>query len=118
MDRGAYYDATRARLDQVAVRIGYDATADLYISLSATAWTYPRDSKGCPALAADGKACTIHKKRPLTCRTVPARYDIPDALLSRAPRKVVDRGRAELGYECGVSEAAPLFIEVETATVA
>src|SRR6185295_18073957 len=58
----------------------------------------------------------IHERRPLTCRTVPARYDIPDKLLSRAVRKVVDRGRKELGYECDVSDAAPIFIEGDALT--
>jgi len=116
LDRAEYYDATRAQLERVAVRIGFDATSDVFITISATAWAYPRDSKGCPALAADGKACTIHERRPLTCRTVPARYDIPDRLLSRALKKIVDHGRKELAYECDVSDAAPVFIEGDTIT--
>jgi Fe-S-cluster containining protein len=114
MDRGTYYDATLAHTERVAVRVGHDTTADFFVSISATAWMYPREAKACPALAADGKACTIHERRPLTCRTVPARYDVPAELLSRAVRATVERGRAEHGYECDVSDSAPVFIDGDT----
>ena len=86
-----------------------DAGWDHHISLTARAWTY--ETPFCPALAADHKQCTIHERRPHTCRTVPIRYDVPAGLLVRAFRGVVDEGRASKDpFECDVSDGAPVLL--------
>jgi Putative zinc- or iron-chelating domain len=80
-----------------------------HISVTARAWTYTEG--WCPALDADNKRCTIHTRRPSTCRTVPIRYDVPEGLLVRAFRGVVDEGRAsKSAFECDVSDAAPVLL--------
>jgi Fe-S-cluster containining protein len=87
----------------------HDAGWDHHISITARPWTY--ETKRCPALAADQKQCTIHERRPHTCRTVPIRYDVPAGLLVRAFRGVVDAGRASSDpFECDVSESAPVLL--------
>lgn len=81
---------------------------DSFVALTARAWHYPR--VGCPALV--GKRCSVHERRPATCRTVPVRYDVPDSLLVRAFHATVTRGKAAPDpYECDTSSAAPVFIE-------
>jgi Fe-S-cluster containining protein len=81
-----------------------------HISLTARAWTYP--IAWCPALDADHKRCTIHERRPATCRTVPIRYDVPEGLLVRAFRGMVDEGKASSEpFECDTSDAAPVLLK-------
>lgn len=83
-----------------------EAGWDHHISITARSWGY---SPGCPAL--HGKECSIHTRRPQTCRTVPIRYDVPAGLLVRAFRGVVDAGRASSDpWECDVSENAPVLL--------
>jgi len=80
-----------------------------HLSVTSRPWTFP--APHCPALGADGKACTIHERRPHTCRTVPVRYDVPEGLVVRAFRGTVDAGRAARDpWECDVSDAAPVLI--------
>ena len=82
---------------------------DHHVSVTARPWTYA--TVWCPALDADHKRCTIHDRRPHTCRTVPIRYDVPAGLLVRAFRGVVDEGRASSDpFECDVSESAPVLL--------
>jgi len=82
---------------------------DHHIAVTARPWTYV--VRTCPALDADGKRCTIHERRPHTCRTVPVRYDVPAGLLVRAFRGVIDAGIASADpFECDVSAAAPVLI--------
>lgn len=89
-----------------------EAGWDHHVSITARAWMYA--SPWCPALAADHRACTIHEKRPSTCRTVPIRYDVPEGLLVRAFRGVVDAGIASAQkFECDVSANAPVLIRDE-----
>lgn len=77
-----------------------------HLSITARAWTY---DPGCPALS--GRDCSIHARRPHTCRTVPVRYDVPEGLLVRAFRGTVDAGRAARDpFECDVSDAAPVLL--------
>jgi hypothetical protein len=81
-----------------------------HISLTARPWSY--EAAWCTALDADHKRCTIHERRPATCRTVPIRYDVPEGLLVRAFRGVVDEGRAARDpFECDVSDAAPVLLD-------
>jgi len=90
---------------------------DHYVAVTVRPWTYPaRDGdRWCPALGADRKQCTIYERRPHTCRTIPARYDVPDALLVPAFRGFIDRGLASADrYECDVSSSAPAFLRGET----
>jgi Fe-S-cluster containining protein len=90
-----------------------DSGWDHHIAMTARAWTYADPSnKWCPALGEDRKQCTIHERRPHTCRTVPVRYDVPEGLLVRAFRAVVDKGRAATvdRFECDVSDAAPVLL--------
>jgi len=68
-----------------------EAGWDHHVSITTRAWAY---SPGCPALR--GKECSIHARRPHTCRTVPIRYDVPAGLLVRAFRGAVDAGRASI----------------------
>jgi Fe-S-cluster containining protein len=83
-----------------------EAGWDHHVSITARAWGY---SPGCPALR--GKECSIHTRRPSTCRTVPIRYDVPAGLLVRAFRGAVDAGRASKDpWECDVSDAAPVLL--------
>ncbi len=89
-----------------------EAGWDHHVSITARAWIHP--SPWCPALAADHRACTIHERRPSTCRTVPIRYDVPEGLLVRAFRGVVDAGIASAQkFECDVSANAPVLIRDE-----
>jgi Fe-S-cluster containining protein len=82
---------------------------DHHVSITARPWTYA--TAWCTALGADRKTCTIHERRPHTCRTVPIRYDVPEGLLVRAFRGAVDAGRAaESAWECDVSDAAPVLL--------
>jgi Fe-S-cluster containining protein len=84
-----------------------EAGWDHHVSITARPWTY--EPRGCPALRA--KECSIHTRRPHTCRTVPIRYDVPAGLLVRAFRGVVDVGRASSDpFECDVSENAPVLL--------
>lgn len=86
-----------------------EAGWDHHIALTARPWTY--ETQACTALAADGKRCSVHDRRPHTCRTVPIRYDVPEGLLVRAFRGVVDAGRASSDpFECDVSAAAPMLL--------
>jgi Fe-S-cluster containining protein len=83
-----------------------EAGWDHHVSITARAWSY---APGCPALA--GKECSIHARRPSTCRTVPIRYDVPAGLLVRAFRGAVDAGRASKDpWECDVSENASVLL--------
>jgi Fe-S-cluster containining protein len=83
-----------------------EAGWDHHVSITARAWGY---SAGCPALK--GKECSIHTRRPSTCRTVPIRYDVPAGLLVRAFRGVVDSGLASKDpWECDVSGSAPVLL--------
>jgi Fe-S-cluster containining protein len=83
-----------------------EAGWDHHVSITARAWGY---SPGCPAL--HGKECSIHTRRPGTCRTVPIRYDVPAGLLVRAFRGAVDAGRASKDpWECDVSDDAPVLL--------
>lgn len=83
-----------------------EAGWDHHVSITARAWGY---SPGCPALR--GKECSIHTRRPQTCRTVPIRYDVPAGLLVRAFRGAVDAGRASNDpWECDVSENAGVLL--------
>jgi hypothetical protein len=83
-----------------------EAGWDHHVSITARAWAY---SPGCPAL--HGKECSIHARRPQTCRTVPIRYDVPAGLLVRAFRGAVDAGRASKDpWECDVSESAGVLL--------
>ncbi len=87
-----------------------------YVAVTARPWIYPRDagSAWCPALGPDHKACTIYERRPHTCRTIPVRYDVPDGLLVRAYRSLVDRGIASPDhYDCDVSSSAPVLFKGE-----
>jgi len=98
--------------ESVAVKAGAMLTGepgwDAYIFLTARPWHYKR--VGCSAL--DGKRCTIHDRRPMTCRTVPVRYDVPESLLVRAFHGTVTRGKAAPDpYECDTSEKAPVFLD-------
>jgi Fe-S-cluster containining protein len=80
-----------------------------HVSITTRAWTY--QAIWCAALDADHKRCTIHDRRPHTCRTVPIRYDVPAGLLVRAFRGVVDEGKASSDpFECDVSESAPVLL--------
>ncbi len=82
---------------------------DHHVSVTARAWTYALPN--CPALGADGKLCTIHDRRPHTCRTVPVRYDVPAGLLVRSFRGVIDAGVASAHpFECDLSDAAPVLL--------
>ncbi|HSQ64276.1 MAG TPA: YkgJ family cysteine cluster protein [Polyangiaceae bacterium] len=90
---------------------------DHYVAVTVRPWTYParEGDRFCPALGADRKQCTIYERRPYTCRTIPARYDVPDALLVPAFRGFVDRGLASTDrYECDVSPSAPAILRGET----
>lgn len=105
-------DFVKALRDSVAVRAGLEVTGEpgweAYLFITARPWHYKR--VGCPAL--DGKRCTIHERRPFTCRTVPVRYDVPEALLVRAFHGTVTRGKAAADpYECDTSNAAPVFLQ-------
>ena len=83
-----------------------EAGWDHHVSITTRAWGY---SPGCPAL--HGKECSIHARRPSTCRTVPIRYDVPAGLLVRAFRGVVDAGLASKDpWECDVSASAPVLL--------
>ncbi|HEX4517589.1 MAG TPA: hypothetical protein VGH87_13110 [Polyangiaceae bacterium] len=83
-----------------------EAGWDHHVSITARSWGY---SAGCPALV--GKECSIHTRRPHTCRTVPIRYDVPAGLLVRAFRGAVDAGRAAKDpWECDVSESATVLL--------
>lgn len=89
-----------------------EAGWDHHVSITARAWIYP--SRFCPALDADHVRCTIHERRPQTCRTVPIRYDVPEGLLVRAFRGVVDAGMASSDpFECDVSATAPVLLRDE-----
>ena len=77
---------------------------DHHLSITARPWTY---DPGCPALV--GKECSIHTRRPHTCRTVPIRYDVPEGLLVRA-----FRGTISETWECDLSDAAPVLLRDET----
>lgn len=91
-----------------------------HVSISVRPWTYDPwksptgdETRGCPALA--GRECSIHARRPHTCRTVPVRYDVPEGLLVRAFRGTVEAGLAASdAWECDVSDAAPVLLEDET----
>ncbi len=88
-----------------------EAGWDHHVSITARAWLYPQTKRACPALAPDGKACTIHARRPHTCRTVPVRYDVPASLLVRAYRGTIDAGIASPDpWECDVSTRAPVLM--------
>lgn len=81
---------------------------DHHIAITVRPWTFA--TRGCPMLS--GRDCTIHARRPHTCRTVPVRYDVPEGLLVRAFRGTVDAGRASADpFECDVSDAAPVLLE-------
>jgi len=83
-----------------------EAGWDHHVSITTRAWAY---SPGCPALR--GKECSIHARRPHTCRTVPIRYDVPAGLLVRAFRGAVDAGHASKDpWECDVSENAGVLL--------
>ena len=70
---------------------------------------YP--TRFCPALEHAHEKCTIHDRRPSTCRTVPIRYDVPEGLLVRAFRGVVDAGIASSDpFRCDVSSDAPILL--------
>lgn len=114
MDRRRFVAALR---DSTAVRAAGATVSepgwDHYIAVTARPWTYPAPdaARFCPALGADRKLCTVYEKRPHTCRTIPVRYDVPEGLLVRAFRGVVDRGIASADrYECDVSAGAPAFL--------
>ena len=103
-------DFLKSVRDSIAVRAGTAITGehgwDSFVFVSARAWHYKRI--GCPALK--GKLCTVHDRRPSTCRTVPARYDVPESLLVRSFHGMVTRGKTMPNpYECDTSESAPAF---------
>lgn len=115
VDRKTYLRTTFDSMKETAAHVGSEPGWDIYFTFMARPFGYPRSmtkngKPACPALADDGKACTIHERRPYTCRTVPARYDVPVPLLSRAFRFEVERGRQKLGYECDTSAEAPPFL--------
>ena len=86
---------------------------DHHIAVTARPWTYPRSEADawCPAIGSDHKQCAIYDRRPHTCRTIPVRYDVPDGLLVRAFRGMVDKGIASPDrYECDVSSSAPVLL--------
>lgn len=82
-----------------------EAGWDHHVSITARPWTYA--TLWCTALDAEHRRCTIHERRPHTCRTVPIRYDVPAGLLVRAFRGVLGDGQ---GFECDVSDAAPVLL--------
>jgi len=105
-----------ARLrESTAVRaagaVVHEAGWDHHIAITARAWTYP--TRWCLALDASHEKCTIHDRRPSTCRTVPIRYDVPEGLLVRAFRGVVDAGIKTSDFRCDVSASAPVLIRDE-----
>jgi Fe-S-cluster containining protein len=109
MDKKEYVGAIIAYVSRTGVHIGTQPGWDLYLTITSRPWIYPRVER-CPALAADGKLCTIHTRRPGTCRTVPVGYDVPDALVVPAFRGLVERGKSARGWECDTSNAAPVLL--------
>lgn len=108
MDRNAYVDAVLDTVKRTGVLVGNQPGWDIYITITARPWIYPRVG-GCPAL--ENKLCKIHDRRPYTCRTVPLSYEVPDAMLVPAFRAVVEKGKSLRGYECDTSNAAPTFLK-------
>jgi Fe-S-cluster containining protein len=91
-----------------------EAGWDHYVSITARAWIYPSSAGWCAAIDSSHEKCTIHDRRPSTCRTVPIRYDVPEGLLVRAFRGVVDAGIASSDpFRCDVSKDAPVLIRGE-----
>ncbi|MGB7655281.1 MAG: YkgJ family cysteine cluster protein [Novosphingobium sp.] len=74
-----------------------------YLTISALA--FDPLGAGCPAL--DGPLCSIHPRRPLTCRSVPLHYS---RALSFAAADL-DRFTATPGYACATGIDAPLVLE-------
>ncbi len=107
-------DFVKALRESVAVKAGIEVTGepgwDAFVFITSRPWHYQRAS--CPALDADGKRCTVHARRPSTCRTVPVRYDVPEALLVRAFHGTVTRGKAAKdAFLCDTTNKAPAFIK-------
>lgn len=79
-----------------------------FLTVTAHAWTYPTPM--CPALSEN--RCTIHARRPFTCKTVPIRYDVPDILVGRAFRALMKRTKEGADpYLCDTSDTAPVLLE-------
>ena len=86
-----------------AVVDGKPQQRTFYLTISALAFDPP--GAGCPAL--DGPLCSIHPRRPLTCRSVPLHYS---RTLSFAAEDL-DRFTATPGYACATGIDAPLVLE-------
>lgn len=85
------------------MRAGKRADAVQYVMISALAL----DTRGgaCPALSS--KLCSIHERRPATCRTVPFHYSRTEALADRH----FDAFVATPGYACDVGPSADVVLE-------
>ena len=106
IDREVYTREVGAVVRRAGVRVGAEPGWDVFLTLTSRPWTYA-SARACPALDAASGHCKVHERRPVTCKTVPISYDVPDALLVPAYRAVVMRGKERLGYACDTSSAAP-----------
>ena len=74
-----------------------------YLTISALA--FDPLGAGCPALS--GPLCSIHPRRPLTCRSVPLHYSRGLSLAAEE----LDRFTATPGFACATGAEAPLVLE-------
>ena len=74
-----------------------------YLMISALALDTTPDA--CAALG--DNRCSIHQRRPFTCRTVPLHYSRPEGLATAD----LDAFVATPGYRCDTGEAAALFVK-------
>ena len=74
-----------------------------YLMISALALDTAPGS--CTALS--GQRCSIHERRPLTCRTVPFHYARPEGLAERDLEAFVNSP----GYRCEIGESAPVVLQ-------
>lgn len=104
MEPLAYIEgATQSVMLRHAIRLAGEPGFDGYLTITARPWVR---SPSCPALDAEGR-CSIHARRPHTCRTIPVSYDVPDAIVSRAYRYLIRQGQAHRAYACDTSNEAP-----------
>ena len=98
-------EENRRHLNHFASRRRSDKSRDRQVLLTISAIVDDDQQGRCPALMDD--LCTIYDVRPLTCRTVPMHYSRPPSVL----RSYLDRFTATSGYECNVTETAPIVLD-------
>lgn len=106
----AQFFESRKLLDTFAARTfhakamvdGKPQQRTFYLTISALA--FDPVGAGCPALS--GPTCSIHPRRPLTCRSVPLHYSRALAFAAED----LDRFTATPGYGCAIGADAPLVL--------